>query len=88
MVGLFHKTNLKFNGFLISIVVLLILEVPWLARKMMCSSSPIIYVSKDEEETWALKTVTFFRTIESSFKLDEEYEETMPSGNTYEVRCN
>lgn len=56
-----------------------------MARKMMCATSPTIYVSKDEEEHWIFKTVTFLRTMEISFKLDEGYEETMPSGNTYDV---
>jgi len=58
--------------------------VPWIARKMMTSSSPTMYITKDEEEQWVFKTVTFFRTIEISFKLDEPYEETMPSGDEFE----
>jgi len=43
-----------------------------------------MHVTKDEEEQWNFKTVTFLRTIENSFKLDEEYEETMPSGKQFE----
>jgi len=58
--------------------------VPWMVRKMMCASSPTMHVTKDEEEQWNFKTVTFLRTIENSFKLDEEYEETMPSGKQFE----
>jgi len=58
--------------------------VPWMVRKMMCASTPTMYVTKDEEEQWNFKTVTFLRTIENSFKLDEEYEETMASGKLFE----
>jgi len=56
------------------------LAVPWLVRKMMCATSPTMHVTKDEEDEWNLKTVTFLRTMENSFKLDEEYEETLPNG--------
>jgi hypothetical protein len=58
--------------------------VPWFARKMMGASSPTMFVAKDEEECWNFKTVTFMRTSENSFKLDEEYEETLPNGKLLE----
>jgi len=57
--------------------------VPWFARKMMAASSPTMFVS-NEDEHWNFKTVTFLRTIENSFKLDEEYEETLPNGKELE----
>jgi len=56
------------------------LGVPWIARKMMSASSPTMNVTKDDEEVWNFKTVSFLRTVENSFKLDEEYEENLPNG--------
>jgi hypothetical protein len=62
--------------------------VPWIARKLMLSSSPTMIVSteKDEgdEDTFLIKTISFIRTMEQSFKIGEPYEETMPSGDTFE----
>jgi len=62
--------------------------VPWIARKLMAVSSPTMYITKDEEEQWIFKTVSFIRTTEISFKVNEPYEETMPNGEQYEVRRN
>jgi len=58
--------------------------VPWIARKMMCASAPTMQVTKDEEEQWNFKTVTFLRTVENSFKFDEDYEENLPNGKLLE----
>jgi len=61
--------------------------VPWIARKVMLTTSPEMIVSKgegeDEDDCWLFKTVTFLRTIEQSFKIDEPFEETMPSGDVF-----
>jgi len=51
----------------------------------MTTSSPTMYITKDDEEQWIFKTVSFLRTTEISFKLDEPYEETMPNGEDFEV---
>lgn len=61
-----------------------ILGVPYFARKMMLASSPTMTVTY-EDETWVFKTVTFFRTVTISFKLDEPYNEEMPSGDILDV---
>jgi hypothetical protein len=64
--------------------------VPYIPRKMMLATSPTIEVTKtkdeddtaeDEGDTWVIKTVTFFRTTIVSFKLNEAYEEEIPSGD-------
>ncbi|CAL8115400.1 unnamed protein product [Orchesella dallaii] len=57
--------------------------VPWIARKMMTNTSPTMYITKDDDEQWVFKTVTFLKTVEISFKLDEPYDETMPSGDEF-----
>lgn len=51
---------------------------------MMCASNPTIEISKAEDGKWTISTVTAFRTATYTFKLGEEYEETMP-GNTLKV---
>ncbi len=53
----------------------------------MLASSPVMTVTHEEDEdTWVFKTVTFFRTVILSFKLDETYPEDMPSGDVLEVK--
>jgi len=56
----------------------------------MLSTSPTVEVSKtkdednedgDESPTWVLKIITFFRTTVTTFKLNEPYEEELPSGD-------
>jgi len=43
----------------------------------------------DAEETergvWMIRSVTFTRTIDLSFKLNEPFEETLPSGDMYQT---
>jgi len=61
--------------------------VPWVARKVMLTTSPTMHITKEkdenEDDTWLFKTVTFIRTVEQSFKLNEPFEETMPSGDCF-----
>jgi hypothetical protein len=64
-----------------------VVGVPWIARKMMAASTPTMTVTF-EDETWVFKTVTFFRTVTVSFKLDEEYKEDMPSGDVIDSVCS
>jgi len=67
-----------------------VVGVPWFARKMMLTSSPVMTVTQEKDEegdgegTWVFKTVTFFRTVILSFKLNEAYPEDMPSGDVLE----
>jgi len=63
--------------------------VPWIARKMMLVTSPTVYVSQekndDEEDLYLFRTVSFTRTIDLSFKLNEPFEDTLPSGDVFET---
>ncbi|KAM3963031.1 fatty acid-binding protein, adipocyte isoform 1-T2 [Aphomia sociella] len=52
--------------------------VPYMARKMMSMSSPLMEISL-EGDKMTIKNVSLLRTVESSFKLNEEYEEHMPN---------
>jgi len=63
-----------------------VVGVPYLGRKMMLASTPTMTVTF-EDETWVFKTVTFFRTVTISFKLDEPYKEEMPSGDILDSVC-
>jgi hypothetical protein len=58
--------------------------VPYVARKMMAASSPVVEISC-EDDTWTVKTSTLIRTTELQFKSGEEYVETMPSGEALHV---
>ncbi|XP_066247798.1 fatty acid-binding protein-like [Euwallacea similis] len=60
------------------------LGVPYIPRKMMCASNPTIEISKTDDDLWTISTSTTFRTSTYTFKLGEQYEETMP-GNT--LKC-
>ncbi|XP_018561455.1 fatty acid-binding protein homolog 5-like [Anoplophora glabripennis] len=55
------------------------LGVPYIPRKMMCSSSPSLEISKNGEE-WNVTIATLMKTTVNKFKLGEEYEESMPGG--------
>jgi len=66
-----------------------VVGVPYLARKMMLASTPILTVTNEtdedeDDEIWVFKTETFFRTVVLSFKLGESYPEDMPSGDVLE----
>nr|CAD7602812.1 unnamed protein product [Timema genevievae] len=56
------------------------LGVPYIARKMMVMSSPVLDISQ-EGEKWSIKSSTLLRTVESLFTPNEPYEETLPSGD-------
>nr|CAD7415973.1 unnamed protein product [Timema poppensis] len=56
------------------------LGVPYIARKMMVMSSPVLDVSQ-EGDKWSIKSSTLLRTVESLFVPNEPYEETLPSGD-------
>ncbi|KAG7307479.1 hypothetical protein JYU34_007678 [Plutella xylostella] len=51
--------------------------VPYLARKMMSMSSPLMEISLDGDKM-TIKSTSMMRTIESTFTLGEEYDEKMP----------
>jgi len=59
----------------------LLAGVPWIPRKMMTSSSPTIEISTSEG-SWTIKTSTLMHSSSSTFKLGEEYIETMQGGRT------
>lgn len=52
--------------------------VPFMGRKMMAMSSPVMEISLDGD-TMTIKNASLLRTVELKFKLGEEYEEHMPS---------
>lgn len=54
-----------------------------MGRKMMAMSSPQMEISVDGE-TMTIKNSSLMRTVEYTFKLGEEYVETMPN-NTIKV---
>ncbi|CAG2068405.1 unnamed protein product [Timema podura] len=60
------------------------LGVPYIARKMMVMSSPVLDISQ-EGEKWSIKSSTLLRTVESLFTPNEPYEETLPSGDILKV---
>ncbi|CAG9760780.1 unnamed protein product [Ceutorhynchus assimilis] len=59
--------------------------VPYIARKMMGASNPTMEITKSEDEKWTITISTVFRTVVYSFKLGEDYEETMPGAV---LKCN
>ena len=59
--------------------------VPWIARKMMTSSSPTIEISKKDDK-WVVKTSTMMSNSSTTFSLGEKYEETMMGGRTIKVK--
>ncbi|XP_004930401.2 sodium/calcium exchanger regulatory protein 1-like [Bombyx mandarina] len=52
--------------------------VPFMGRKMMSMSSPLMEISIDGD-TMTIKNSSLLRTVEHKFKLGEEYEEKMPN---------
>ncbi|KAL0842314.1 hypothetical protein ABMA28_014444 [Loxostege sticticalis] len=52
--------------------------VPYMGRKMMAMSSPLMEITLDGE-TMTIKSASLMRTVEHTFKLGEEYEEQMPT---------
>ncbi|XP_075969858.1 fatty acid-binding protein-like [Anticarsia gemmatalis] len=52
--------------------------VPYMGRKMMSMSSPLMEITVDGDMMF-IKNTSLIRTIEHKFKLGEEYEEQMPN---------
>ncbi|CAG9585187.1 unnamed protein product [Danaus chrysippus] len=52
--------------------------VPYIGRKMMSMSSPLMEISVDGDYI-TIKTSSVMRTNETKFKIGEEYDEQMPS---------
>lgn len=55
--------------------------IPWVARKMMTTTSPTIEISQNGD-SWTIKTSSLMSSSHSTFKLGEEYEETMMGGRS------
>jgi hypothetical protein len=51
---------------------------------MMAASTPVVEISY-KDDTWTIKTSTIIRTTELKFKVGEEYDEVMPSGEILKV---
>ncbi|XP_022819819.1 fatty acid-binding protein, liver-like [Spodoptera litura] len=58
--------------------------VPYMGRKMMAMSSPLMEISVDGEHM-TIKNVSLMRTVENKFKLGEEYIENMPNAKIRSV---
>ncbi|CAH1645922.1 unnamed protein product [Spodoptera littoralis] len=58
--------------------------VPYMGRKMMAMSSPLMEISVDGEQM-TIKNVSLMRTVENKFKLGEEYIENMPNAKIRSV---
>ncbi|XP_035435936.1 fatty acid-binding protein [Spodoptera frugiperda] len=58
--------------------------VPYMGRKMMAMSSPLMEISVDGDQM-AIKNISLMRTVENKFKLGEEYIENMPNAKIRSV---
>ncbi|KAF9802780.1 hypothetical protein SFRURICE_002948 [Spodoptera frugiperda] len=58
--------------------------VPYMGRKMMAMSSPLMEISVDGDQM-VIKNVSLMRTVENKFKLGEEYIENMPNAKIRSV---
>merc|ERR1712002_1007517 len=47
---------------------------------MANAATPVVTVTKEEDETYNIKQVTTFKTTEIKFKLGEEFDETTADG--------
>jgi len=56
------------------------LGVGMVMRKMANAATPVVTVTKEEDETYNIKQVTTFKTTEIKFKLGEEFDETTADG--------
>ena len=54
--------------------------VGFLLRKAIPCFTPTIEITEAVEYLWKVKTLTIFKTFEIKFKLNEEFDETMPDG--------
>ncbi|XP_014215593.1 cellular retinoic acid-binding protein 2-like [Copidosoma floridanum] len=59
-----------------------VIGVPYIPRKMMSMTSPRLEISKAEDDKWSIRIITMMRTVELTFKIGEEFEESMPAGVT------
>ncbi|CAB3255272.1 unnamed protein product [Arctia plantaginis] len=67
-----HYKNENIDDYFIAV------GVPFMGRKMMAMSSPLLEITIDGE-TMMIKNSSLIRTVEYKFKLGEEYEEHMPN---------
>lgn len=67
-----HYKNEDLDDYFIAI------GVPFMGRKMMAMSSPLMEIILDGE-TMTIKSSSMIRTVSNIFKLGEEYEEKMPN---------
>ncbi|CAG9783934.1 unnamed protein product [Diatraea saccharalis] len=67
-----HYKNENIDDYFIAV------GVPYMGRKMMSMSSPEMEIIINGE-TMTIRNVSLLRTVEYTFKLGEEYEETMPN---------
>lgn len=56
----------------------MLVGVPYIGRKMMAMSSPLMEITFDGENM-SIKNSSLLRTVEHKFKIGEEYEEHMPN---------
>ncbi|XP_008553732.1 fatty acid-binding protein, muscle [Microplitis demolitor] len=56
------------------------LGVGLVTRKMGASVSPVVEVTKDDNDMYTMKTTSTFKTSEVKFKLGEEFDEETPDG--------
>lgn len=70
--------------YVVIIVIYFSIGIPWVPRKMMTASSPTIEISV-VDGVWTIKTSTLMSNSSVTFKLGEEYIETMPGGRTIKV---
>lgn len=83
-----RAVNFHFSLVLVTIVFNNSSGVPYIPRKMMCASSPLLEIRSNEQGEWTISSSTFFRNVVITFKLGEEYEENMPGGVVIKVSAN
>ncbi|XP_070579206.1 sodium/calcium exchanger regulatory protein 1-like [Ptychodera flava] len=62
--------------------VLVAAGVPWLARKMMKTTSPVTEINVAEDGAWTLKLIVAVKTKVTTFKIDQVYEDTVGMSGT------
>ncbi|XP_013146166.1 PREDICTED: fatty acid-binding protein-like [Papilio polytes] len=67
-----HYKNENIDDYFIAV------GVPYIGRKMMAMSSPLMEITFDGENM-SIKNSSLIRTVEHKFKIGEEYEEHMPN---------
>ena len=51
----------------------------------MCNSNPRVEITDEGEDSFRIKTVTLFKTLDMKFKLGEKFEDALMSGDKTEV---